>query len=71
MSKFSIINQNTQNKIVARATQAVSLEKNFTHAMITGETGSGKTTAAIFPLLEDRIKEGHGIIFLITKARSI
>nr|WP_314392687.1 type IV secretion system DNA-binding domain-containing protein [uncultured Campylobacter sp.] len=63
MSKFSIINQNTQNKIVAQATQAVSLEKNFTHAMITGETGSGKTTAAILPLLEDRIKQGHGIIF--------
>nr|WP_315106576.1 hypothetical protein [uncultured Campylobacter sp.] len=41
MSKFSIINQNTQNKIVAQATQAVSLEKNFTHAMITGDTGSG------------------------------
>lgn len=63
MSKFSIINQNTQNKIVAQATQAISLEKNFTHAMITGETGSGKTTAAILPLLEDRIKQGHGIIF--------
>ncbi|CAD7289036.1 hypothetical protein [Campylobacter suis] len=57
MPKFSLLstNSNTQN-------QVISLDKDFTHAMITGQTGSGKTTSAILPILDERIKAGHGIL---------
>jgi type IV secretory pathway TraG/TraD family ATPase VirD4 len=35
---------------------------DFTHHLILGETGSGKTTGVINPNLEERIKKGHGIV---------
>jgi type IV secretory pathway VirB4 component len=35
---------------------------DFRHAIILGETGSGKTASVINPLLLDRIKKGHGIL---------
>lgn len=40
----------------------LELPEEFTHAMIIGETGSGKTTSAIIPFLEDRIKKGYGVL---------
>jgi type IV secretory pathway TraG/TraD family ATPase VirD4 len=38
------------------------IDINFTHACITGETGSGKTTSIINPNLDNRIKKGHGVL---------
>lgn len=40
----------------------ISLPCDFTHSLILGETGSGKTTGVINPVLHERIKLGHGII---------
>ena len=34
----------------------------FTHCAIIGQTGCGKTSSAILPNMEDRIKKGHGIL---------
>lgn len=38
------------------------IEENFTHALILGETGSGKTTGIINPNLYYRVKRNHGIL---------
>ena len=38
------------------------LDCNFTNAMFEGITGSGKTTCAILPNIENRIKLNHGIV---------
>ena len=35
---------------------------DFTHCAIVGETGCGKTTSAILPNIEERIKKGHGVL---------
>ena len=35
---------------------------NYTHILILGETGSGKTTGIINPNIKHRIKEGHGVL---------
>ncbi|WP_089188434.1 type IV secretory system conjugative DNA transfer family protein [Campylobacter sputorum] len=40
----------------------INIDENFTHAMIVGETGSGKTTSAILPHLKDRIEKGWGVL---------
>ena len=34
------------------------IPSDFTHAAIIGETGSGKTTAMIYPNLLDRMQKG-------------
>jgi len=38
------------------------LPANFTHSIIFGETGSGKTTGIINPTLLNRMQKGHGIL---------
>ena len=42
--------------------QTINLPLDFRHAMIVGETGCGKTTSAILPILNNRIQKGHGIL---------
>ena len=39
-----------------RNTKRIEVPKDFTNAMFFGRTGSGKTTGAILPVMEDRIK---------------
>jgi len=41
----------------------------FTHVLITGKTGSGKTSAGINPILDDRISKGHGILAFDEKGK--
>ncbi len=36
---------------------------DFQHVLCEGATGSGKTASLVLPMLEDRIKRGHAIIF--------
>ena len=48
-----------QNK---KTTHKEIIPANFTHAIIFGETGSGKTTGIINPTLLDRMNKGHGIL---------
>lgn len=61
MSVFSLIN-NTKGAALCAASNALSIPINFTHAMITGQTGCGKTTSAILPAMDERIKVGHGML---------
>ena len=42
--------------------QKLQIPVDFRHALILGETGSGKTASVITPLLVDRINKNHGII---------
>lgn len=62
-NKYSLINQDKKQVQTQKVTKAtISLAKNFTHAMIVGETGCGKTSSAILPILKDRINAGYGIL---------
>ncbi len=45
-----------------RNTKRIEVPKDFTNAMFFGRTGSGKTTGAILPVMEDRIKSGYGLL---------
>ena len=60
MSVFSLIN--TKGAALPAASNALSIPISFTHAMITGQTGCGKTTSAILPAMDERIKVGHGML---------
>ncbi|ASM37020.1 type IV secretory system conjugative DNA transfer family protein [Campylobacter sputorum] len=66
MSKFSLTSQNTRKARKAKKTKAktreLRIDADFTHAMIVGQTGCGKTTSAILPLMNERIKAGHGLL---------
>ena len=44
------------------------IPSDFTHAAIIGETGSGKTTAMIYPNLLDRMQKGYAVFAVIIKA---
>lgn len=45
-----------------RNTKRIEVPKDFTNAMFFGRTGSGKTTGAILPVMEDRIKSDYGLL---------
>ena len=67
MSKFSILNKSNKKVDTKSGGQtekegAIHIHKDFTHAMITGQTGCGKTTSAILPIMDDRIKSGYGLL---------
>ena len=67
MSKFSILNKSNKKAGAKSCSQiekesAIHIDKDFTHAMITGQTGCGKTTSAILPIMDDRIKSKHGLL---------
>ena len=40
----------------------IEIVKDFTNAMFLGRTGTGKTTGAILPTIEDRIKSDYGLL---------
>lgn len=52
------------SKSVNKSSSSAIIPCDFTHAVIIGETGCGKTTAMIYPNLLDRIKRGHGIFII-------
>lgn len=65
MSKFSILGNNSVNKVAQKSSpkrKMINIEKDFKHVMIVGQTGCGKTTSAILPTMDDRIKAGHGLL---------
>ena len=45
-----------------RNTKRIEVPKDFTNAVFFGRTGSGKTTGAILPVMEDRIKSDYGLL---------
>jgi hypothetical protein len=49
---------NSNNKSV----KEMIFNKDFTNGIIFGRTGSGKTTCAILPNIEDRIKSNYGLL---------
>lgn len=40
----------------------IEVAKDFTNAIFFGRTGTGKTTGAILPIIDDRIKSGYGLL---------
>jgi hypothetical protein len=50
---------NNQNNC---STRSMVFKKDFTNGIIFGRTGSGKTSCAILPNIEDRIKSGYGVL---------
>ncbi|MCT7464606.1 TraM recognition domain-containing protein [Aliarcobacter cryaerophilus] len=50
------------NKKEMLASKNLVIDHDFTNGIIFGRTGSGKTTCAILPNIEDRIKNDFGII---------
>ena len=61
MSVFSLIN-NIKGAAPTSTSNVLNIPISFTHAMITGQTGCGKTTSAILPAMDERIKAGHGML---------
>lgn len=60
MNKYAL---SSQSALPAKKTaQTITLEKSFTHALILGQTGCGKTSSAILPLMLERMGLGHGIL---------
>lgn len=51
-----------ENTSKSSVEHALIVPKNFTHSFVVGQTGSGKTSSFIYPNLDDRIKNGHGIL---------
>lgn len=45
------------------------IPKEYTHSCAIGQTGCGKTTSYIYPNMENRIKENHGLIVFDYKAK--
>ena len=43
-------------------TRKIEVVKDFTNAIFFGRTGTGKTTGAILPTIEDRIKSDYGLL---------
>ncbi len=61
MNKIGFLTHTNRKKTeIKHAYPAVPL--TFTHCAIIGQTGCGKTSSAILPNIEDRIKKGHGIL---------
>ena len=46
----------------AKFIKRIEVPKDFTNAIFFGRTGSGKTTGAILPTIEDRIKANYGLL---------
>lgn len=59
MKPIGFLSNNIQSK---KKEKFIKLATDYTHAMILGVTGSGKTSSAILPILEDRISKNHGIL---------
>lgn len=59
MKTIGFLSNNIQSK---KKEKFIKLATDYTHAMILGVTGSGKTSSAILPILEDRISKNHGIL---------
>ena len=51
---FNTSNTNVKNNII--------FPKDFTNGIVFGRTGSGKTSCAILPNIEDRIKSNYGLL---------
>ena len=60
MRKLGFIQENNTKKSVEQT--SIIVPKNFTHSYVVGQTGCGKTSSFIYPNLDDRIKNGHGIL---------
>ncbi len=50
------------NKKELKVSKDLVINHDFTNAIIFGRTGSGKTTSAILPNIEDRIKNDFGVL---------
>lgn len=50
-------------------TSSLIVPKLFTHSFAVGQTGCGKTSSFIYPNLDDRIKNGHGILLFDHKGK--
>jgi len=48
-------------------TKLVKVEPDFMHGLCEGATGSGKTASFILPVMDDRLKRGHGVLIYTYK----
>lgn len=62
MGVMGFIKQETTSKKVEQSSTIVP--KDFRHSLCIGQTGCGKTSSYIYPNLEDRIKNGYGIMLV-------
>lgn len=67
MRKLGFIQENNTKKSVEQT--SIIVPKNFTHSYVVGQTGCGKTSSFIYPNLDDRIKNGHGILLMDFKGK--
>ncbi|MBA3025266.1 MAG: hypothetical protein FP820_02525 [Sulfurimonas sp.] len=51
-----------QSASVNTKISSIIVPETFTHSIAFGQTGCGKTTSFIYPNLQERIKNGHGIL---------
>ena len=42
--------------------ETILIPETYTHAVCIGQTGSGKTTSFIYPNIQHRIEQGHGLL---------
>jgi len=49
--------------------QAIVPLNDFKHALFIGRTGSGKTSGAVYPLIDSRMSAGHGMLIFDEKGK--
>jgi len=66
-NKMGFLQNTTSDKQAEK--QTLIVPDNFTHSYSVGSTGCGKTSSYIYPNLDDRIKNGNGIILFDHKGK--
>ena len=64
MQTIGFVNNNTKTK-----SNDTIVPTEFTHSCAIGQTGCGKTTSYIYPNLNERIKQNHGLIVFDYKGK--
>jgi len=67
MGKMGFLQNTTSEKIEEK--QTLIVPDDFTHSYAVGKTGCGKTSSYIYPNLDDRIKNGNGLILFDHKGK--
>jgi len=58
-----------QSDTNTNSSSSILVPQTFTHSIAFGQTGSGKTTSYIYPNLQERLQEGHGILLYDYKGK--
>ena len=66
-NKMGFLQNTTPDKQAEK--QTLIVPENFTHSYAVGKTGCSKTTAFVYPNLDDRLSKGHGVLIFDYKSK--